>query len=93
MLTRLWLFSKSWVILVSLGLLFMATAAATVESTSTLCDANGDGGVDRHDVKDLFRFLRHGGNPLPGNPDGNADGVVDFGDVVALLRALLSGVA
>jgi hypothetical protein len=52
------------------------------------CDANGDGMISGRDAFTLFRFLRRGGDPLPGYPDCNKDGLLNFRDVIAILAAI-----
>jgi hypothetical protein len=51
------------------------------------CDANGDGKVDRQDARDLLNFLLGGGGALSGNADCHQDGVLNFRDVIAILKA------
>jgi hypothetical protein len=51
------------------------------------CDANGDGTIDRRDPLDLLGFLLQGGDPLPGHADCHKDGVLNFWDVIAILKA------
>jgi hypothetical protein len=50
------------------------------------CDANGDGKVDRQDARDLLNFLL-GGGAWSGDADCNQDGVLNFRDVIAILKA------
>jgi hypothetical protein len=59
----------------------------TVPAIAQPCDANGDGTINRQDARDLFRFLRRGGEPLLGNPDCNGDGAINSQDVRAILQA------
>jgi phospholipase/lecithinase/hemolysin len=62
-------------------------ADAAFAAVVPACDANGDGTVDLRDARDLLGVLFKGGGPdsLPGNPDCNEDGEVNFRDVMAIV--------
>jgi hypothetical protein len=56
-----------------------------VTKTVVPCDADRNGNVDFQDAVAVFRFLIQG-IPLPGDGDCNDDGVVNFSDVIVIVR-------
>jgi hypothetical protein len=58
-----------------------------VIKTAEPCDAPGHGTIDRQDMLDLLGFLLRGGDPLSADADCNRDGVPNFWDVLAILKA------
>jgi hypothetical protein len=55
--------------------------------TAEPCDANGNGAIDRRGARGLLGFPLRGGAPLLDYANGEKDGKLNFGDVIAVFQA------